>query len=514
MPRFFPTALVLCLASAFAAHAESSALWGKHGERWDPAGRLPDFSRAGYHSGERAIPSPPPGANVRQFGARGDGATDDTDAFERAIAATPRGVLHVPAGRYRITRVLRFRQPHFILRGDGPGRTTLFFPKGLLEVLGPRPGTGETGNWSWAGGFLWVEGREASRRDGSITQPARRGSRDLVVAEPHSLRPGDRVRLVMTDRAGSLGRHLHADRLDMHPSLVGRPLVRFPARVAAVRGPRVTLDRPLRTDVRPEWRPELRTITGATEEIGLEGFTLEFPERPYAGHYRETGANGIWMDNVWNSWVRDVEVRNSDCAILLERTTFCTVDGVRLTADRGRGRFAKKGLHTGWHTGHHGIQLRAGDDGLVRRFRIETRFHHDLTVENTTGSVFSEGSGVDLCFDHHTHLPYENLFTEIDLGAGTRPWLSNGSADPESGARETFWNLRSARPITSVATRKGVWPEMNLIGIPTTLPPSPPRSDTWIEPIPPHALQPKNLYHAQVARRRANPDPPIHRSQR
>src|SRR3982750_1448739 len=35
-----------------------SSLWGVNGEKWQPEGRLPDFSYAGYHAGEANIPSP------------------------------------------------------------------------------------------------------------------------------------------------------------------------------------------------------------------------------------------------------------------------------------------------------------------------------------------------------------------------------------------------------------------------------------------------------------------------
>jgi len=153
--------------------------------------------------------------------------------------------------------------------------------------------------------------------------------------------------------------------------------------------------------------------------------------------------------------------------------------------------------------GHHGIQVRGGDDCLVSDFHFRVRFLHDLTVENASGVVFMQGSGPDLCFDHHTHLPYENLFTEIDIGEGSRPWLSNGSMDPEAGARETFWNLRSRTPISTLSTRKGVWPQMNLVGVPTTLPSGSGPAGAWIEVFKDEPLQPRNLYVAQLARRHA-----------
>jgi len=40
-------AMLMALAMSAAA-AQPSALWGEHGEKYDPAGPLPDFSFAGY----------------------------------------------------------------------------------------------------------------------------------------------------------------------------------------------------------------------------------------------------------------------------------------------------------------------------------------------------------------------------------------------------------------------------------------------------------------------------------
>src|SRR4051812_31415797 len=59
-----------------------SDLWGTNGELWNPIGRLPDYSFAGYRSGRGSIPEIAVTANVKDFGAVGDGKTDDTAAFE------------------------------------------------------------------------------------------------------------------------------------------------------------------------------------------------------------------------------------------------------------------------------------------------------------------------------------------------------------------------------------------------------------------------------------------------
>ena len=102
-----------------------SALWGRTGETWDSRGRLPDFSFAGYAMGERPLPEPAVRADVTDFGARGDGVTDDTEAFRAAIAAVDSGAVAIPAGRYLLTQVIRIDRPGIVLRGRGPGRSVI-----------------------------------------------------------------------------------------------------------------------------------------------------------------------------------------------------------------------------------------------------------------------------------------------------------------------------------------------------------------------------------------------------
>lgn len=129
---------ILIFGAAFAAETEPSepvsALWGQRGESWNRE-RLPDYSYAGYRAGEVALPELPVVANVRSFGARGDGRHDETDAFRRAIAETHHGALFVPRGVYRLTSVLDIDKSHFALRGEGSGEegTVLYFEKSMCS---------------------------------------------------------------------------------------------------------------------------------------------------------------------------------------------------------------------------------------------------------------------------------------------------------------------------------------------------------------------------------------------
>ena len=101
-------------------------------------------------------------------------------------------------------------------------------------------------------------------------------------------------------------------------------------------------------------------------------------------------------------------------------------------------------------------------------------------------------------FDHHGGGTYENLFTRIHLGDASRMWNSSGSAT--TAARETFWNI-TARPSSYANPVPGKWPQVNVIGWPTTGQSSMDPSKHWLEAIPATSLSPANLYQAQLARR-------------
>ncbi len=494
-------------APAPAPPRQHSELWGRSGEAWTPYGRLPDFSFAGYRFGDEPLPELPVRATVKEHGASGDGEADDTEAFRKALASVSDGTVLVPAGRYRITGVLRLSRSRVVLRGEGSERTTLVFPKSLSEMLGPSPewaGRGGTaaGRWSWGGGVLWCEGKDEGRKLADVTEGARRGDRKLRLSTTRGIVAGSVVRLLMREASdGSLGRHLHADAADAGAGLIrdheGR-LVDWASRVAEVSNEGVTLERPLRQDVRPEWHPEIFGSAPTLQDIGLENFSIEFPGTPYEGHFTEKGFNGIFFDGVQHSWVRDVRIVDADNGILFHRTgkpleisRFVTLSGVRL-AKRRRDRAVN---------GHHGIALEGPQDCLIRDFEIDTTFVHDLTVDSVAcGNAFSRGRGTNLCFDHHTYAPFENLFTEIDAGKGDRFWKSGGPADggPGSAARETFWNVRAAAPPSLIPPH----PQLTIGGM--TAWPTLKAEPLWIEAIPPDALEPANRHDAQVARRRSN----------
>lgn len=475
-----------------------SALWGADGERWTPESRLPDFSFAGYHSGEDPLPAVPEKLNVVDFGASGDDELDDTQAFKDAIAAIDRGAIMIPAGRYLITDILWIEKPGVVLRGEGPRKTVLHVPVELEDV---RPNLGQTtsgratSNYSWSGGFLWVRGRWARHPTRAIDADARRGDRVVHLADTTDLEPGARVVVEVRDDAEqSLVRHLYAGDPGDIRNITKPTRVRMVSRIASIDGPRVKLERPLRWDVRAAWSPTLRRFVPTVSEVGIEQLGIEFPAAPYEGHFTERGRNAIAINNASDCWVRDVRIVNCDSGVFASGV-FCTID--RLTIDSLRGPL--RGT-----TGHHGVTL--GTDNLLQDFNFRTHFIHDITVTaGSAGNVVKNGRGTKLSLDHHKKANHENLFCNLDVGLGTEIWRCGGGAalGKHCGARGTFWCIRAERDLAWPPA--GFAPDLiNLVGVRTGAPSQMDASGRWLEAIPPEQLVPADLHSAQLARRLAH----------
>ncbi len=95
-------------------------------------------------------------ASVRDFGAKGDGVTDDTKSLQAAINATPAGTLNFPAGNYRVTSTLTLLSNVTYVGQNG---STLASSNGLsiMQLPGNPSGITLTG-LTFDGGGLRADG--------------------------------------------------------------------------------------------------------------------------------------------------------------------------------------------------------------------------------------------------------------------------------------------------------------------------------------------------------------------
>ncbi len=497
------TVKAICLfAIFFALHTPSvlsqdiSALWGENGELWTHDSRLPDVSYAGYHSGEKPLPTPEIVANVKEFGAKGDGTTDDAPAFQKAIDSIEAGAILVPNGRYLIKNIIEIEKAGVVLRGESRDGVVLYCPE-YLNTIRPNWGATTSGrrtsNYSWSGGFIILKGSYHSKQLAAITKPAKRFDNVVHVDDASSLRVGQWVEIRQQDtKQNTLARHLYTDDPGKTEKIRGRTRASLTSRIQSINGNKVTLGRRLRFDIRAEWKPVVLQFRPSVSESGIENLTFEFPVTPYKGHFTELGYNPIALYDVVNCWVDNIRIQNADSGIFISGR-YCTIQNILYESNRppdSRG-----------DTGHHGIYI-SDDDNLYTNFDIQTSFIHDLSVSHCAGNVISNGKGKDVSFDHHKRVPYANVYTNIDTGLGTQVWRCGGGAalGKHCAGYGSFWNIRAKQPIKYPTENFGP-DSMNLVFIYSNEAPIKDKDGKWFETTVSNSVYPANIHEAQLNRR-------------
>ncbi|GGN25874.1 glycosyl hydrolase family 28-related protein [Streptomyces fuscichromogenes] len=479
--------------TAHATDGQVPSLWREFTRTPFTHPQIPYVGRAGAARIRRL----PVVADIRAYGAVADGVTDCAPAINRAIAAAARaggGTVTIPPGTFRIDGMVLLGHDDVVLRGAGSGRTTLYATKSLTELIGPygsRYG-GTKSAWSWAGGLIWLapkarwdsltaavraqawpfEGWTGNKRDEweqlTPVEPARRGDRTVTVSDPSRLRPGRLVLLrVADDTAHTLLQHMSGGGpgpasyyWEDKTKLLSYVPYEWPVRVTAVRGRRVTLERPLPVDLRPEWNPQFTTHVRELTGSGVEGLTLDVMETPQSPHLLDKGYNGVVLQCAYDCWVDDVTVRNVDNGFGLVAASACTL---RRTRVGGRGE-------------HHPYFCREGShDNLIEDFTVEERTVpapsdtqlHGINVEGLSShNVWSRGEMQMGTFDSHRGLPFGNVRTDITVDNNGRHG-GDANAGPLFGARFTHWNVRVTNGRAGLMRLDGLAPYSATVGLNT-----------------------------------------------
>jgi polygalacturonase len=261
-----------------------------------PAARSVDWSLSGYPSGIPTVTTI--ACNVRNFGAKGDGTSDDTDAFESAInltntwdATTPK-VCYIPSGTYKITRRL-YPKSGMVFRGDGSNTTTLKFYLGSAYSMHCFEIMGSVGSYQ------------------AIVSGATKGSNAIVVTDATNFAAGDVLDLRQSNNndwwttdvrdyqkvgdAGTVGAYAGS-------SSQGDWAVNCRGEMAIVQGKvgnTITLDHALFTTLDATKSPSVAEVT-AKKNIGFEYLKVERGDAPsdepasWGCHFFTQYANKVW----------------------------------------------------------------------------------------------------------------------------------------------------------------------------------------------------------------------------
>jgi hypothetical protein len=476
------------------------AAWSSWLKNPDTDLHLPNVSYAGYHSGEDPLPSPeanedPIDGQWAQFdvqwdyGAAGDGATDDFESFKAALAdarswsdANPDSgaVVTIPTGRYLLSQPLFVHGSRVILRGTGAARSdvVLLFNHSLTDsyAVNLYNADGRT-SWSWDGGNIWLtpEGQNTYLPNppapdigangskiykigwsygpwlANVIAPASRGDTMLQVSSTSGLQAGMHIILRQVDSSDSaLRKQLAGGGAWADNYWAQFPVASLPApvpwvvEIAAVTGSAIKLRQPLRFDVRPDWTPSIHGLKPPVRESGVEHLTVELLRDTVwttATHHYEAGWNGVFLNNAIDCFVRDVTVVNPEGhGVAISYSKNVTVSDVTLDTDGIMGIDAS-------HF-HHGFELEGALDSLYDQVTITDRAipRHGLHLNSLAmGNVYSRATLAHGTFDSHRLMPYENVHTEISI---YNDGLHGGDADagPLVGARTVSWNVTVTGP--------------------------------------------------------------------
>jgi hypothetical protein len=435
---------------------------------------LQDFSYAGYHRGEKEIPSVQKNViDVTKAPYRADktGNTDVTLILQRAIddaAKKGGGVVFLPAGVYKLSPTdkdycLLIDHSNIVLRGDGPGKTFLYNSsnemrrKSIIKV---------------AGGKSWTfENKEKQ----SITRDLLQPTKIIPVKSTTSFKVGDLIIVRNYIDNNWIEKHQMTEYWkDDGEKLRGLMYCREIVSINAATN-EITIDIPIRYTLEMAHNAAVYKVAPMVTEVGLEGFSIgnrqSFIEgdwtesannKPESGPYQCDDSWAIVMEQVCNGWIQNVAsyqpAENTSTAHLLS-------NGIKLTQTKNVSL-----VNCDFHNpqfgggGGNGYMYRIMSNETLVKNCIADFNRHGFVVSgmNASGNVFyqcsdknsgkqtgltgnekTNGSGSD----HHMHFSHSNLYDKCVVensffAAGWRKWGS----DPIHGltaAHSTYWNLVS-----------------------------------------------------------------------
>ena len=470
---------------------------------------LPDFSYAGYHFGEDKIPELNGKIiNAEEYGVKANDNLDDSKALLKALktASAVEGnvILQLPAGRIILSEVLYIERSNFVLRGAGSDEkgTEIYCPRPMMYLKNPeslaelreylttfdkRQREPENNvdlpfsQYAWSGGFIWTQipnERVKSYLDKYEPTPnilakvssGNSGEHIISVSEVKGLKVGDIAELQLFNKDGENGEIIkdlykgaNVKPGSHHWNFPKLPIVRQQVEITKISGSKITIKTPLTIAIKPAYQAQL-VEWKHLNEVGIEHLRFTFPDIPRVAHHVEPGNNAIFLTRVFNSWVKDVTITNSDSGILAEEISNVTIQDISTDGN---------------HMAHYTVTLGGVHNVLVKNLKIYNKAVHPLSFNTfATKNVYQNCEiFADALLDQHSGANHQNLFDNITVHLTTDKnhsylLFGGGGAEywkPSHGPFSTFWNLNvqvsnpDSKPVLLYGMKDG--PFARIIGV-------------------------------------------------
>jgi hypothetical protein len=302
------------------------------------------------------IPTYPDGVNVKDFGAKGDGVTDDTPAFNAAITAANSGTaVLIPVGTYLIRSGLQITKS-IVLRGEGYNNSRI--------------------KYNGSGNCISIV-RWPSNNWINISNGYNKDSNSLTVSSTSGLSIGDYIEITQDNdpdvfSPGYKGYESY-----------GAACVGQICKISNINGNVLTLERKLYYNYNPAMQPRLRVLQ-MIEGAGVETLMIERINRSGSGsNISLVGAANCWVKNVWCE-------KTLTAHVFLSRATRNTIEGCYFHSSHLYG------------TGGQGYGVRLeykATDNLIQN-NIFNHLRHSMVVQlGATGNVFGYNYSKDPFFE-------------------------------------------------------------------------------------------------------------------
>ncbi|MEI6945581.1 DUF4955 domain-containing protein [Paraflavisolibacter sp. H34] len=410
------------LAPFLALGAGTAPVWGQQA----PASRLfadyqqdktrsvlPDFSYAGYHYGEKALPRVKgyPVFDVTDFGALPDDSLSDREAIQAAIrAANERGsgIVFFPKGRFLVnedsaaTGGILSKGGNIVFRGSGsgPGGTELFMRHALLPAHPKNMWTGPP--------MFTFTANGSDQRIGEVTRPAAVGAFEIALGATEKLQEGDWVALKLLDNAPALlQEELAPHRADTSWSyLVKKGVdVCMYYQVVQVGKGRIRLHAPLAYPVDPRYRWSVYKFAQAGE-VGIEDIAFVGNWKESFVHHRswkdDSGFNLLSLSRCTHSWMRNCRFTDCTNAAVVGQSANVTVLDCRITGNAG----------------HQAIMSNHSTNVLLARLTDEASQWHSFGASHgAVNTVLWRCTyPATTCFESHASQPRNTLLDNVTGG--------------------------------------------------------------------------------------------------
>lgn len=374
---------------------------------------LPDFSYAGYHNGEKDLPS---NLNykvfdVTTFGAIPDDEISDKVAIQKAIKAANQngsGIVFFPKGRFLINEdgddnsTIVCKGSKIIFKGSGSkiGGTELFM-KNTLQPQDP------TKLWTVPSIFSFTSGGK-DVKIGEVISSAAVGSFDLQLSATQGLKKGDWIVLKILDNNPELIKSEFGE-LEVNPTwtyIKDKGLeVKVFYQISKINDNTISLLAPISYPIDAKYKWEVYKFANS-EEVGIEDLAFVGNWKEQFVHHRswqdDSGYSLIKMSKLTNSWMKNC--RFTDCS-----------DAVSIGV--GANISVLNCVVTG-NSGHMAIASNGGTNVLIAKCVDEASQWHSFGVSHCSMNtvIWKCTYPATTCFESHSSQPRNTLLDRVSGG--------------------------------------------------------------------------------------------------